>query len=245
MAHQSHTLKSYDEELNQVRALISKMGGFAEAQLTGAVEALMSRDTEMAHRIVAADRKLDEMESDTEALAIEIIARRGPVADDLRELISAIKIATMLERIGDYAKNIAKRTTVLAQSAPLKAIAIIPQMTREAQQMIRLVMDACVERDHERAVDVWVRDERVDALYNSLFRELLTYMMEEPKLITPCTHLLFIAKNIERVGDQATNIAELVFYMVEGVHMGERRPKKDDTSYTMVKGDNTQDGEAQ
>ncbi|MBB4210551.1 PhoU-like phosphate uptake regulator [Rhodothalassium salexigens DSM 2132] len=230
----THTLKSYDKELDDLRTLVSQMGGFAEAQVRSAVDCLTTRDTAMAERVVAADRKLDAMELELERQVHGIIARRSPVADDLRGVIAALKISGALERVGDYAKNIAKRATVLNQSSPIRAVGILPQMAAETQRMIADVIDAYVEADSGRAIDVWQRDERVDALYNSLFRELLTYMMENTRLITPCTHLLFCAKNLERVGDHATNIAEMVYFSITGVVMEDVRPKGDDTSYTTL-----------
>lgn len=231
---QTHTLKSYDKELGDLRTLISQMGGYAEAQVRGATDALVSRDTEMAERVVAADKKLDDMELELERRVVGIIARRSPVADDLRGIIAALKISGALERVGDYAKNIAKRATVLNQSSPIRAVGILPQMAGETRRMIADVIDAYVESDPATAIDVWHRDERVDALYNSFFRELLTYMMENTRLITPCTHLLFCAKNLERVGDHATNIAEMVYFSITGEIMEDVRPKGDDTSYTTV-----------
>lgn len=231
MANLPHTLKSYDKDLTDLRALVSQMAGYAEAQLEGAVQALVSRDIETARIIADTDNKLDELEQRVERLAVETIARRSPVANDLREIIAALKIAGALERIGDYAKNIAKRTIVLTQSSSVPALGILPQMAAEAGRMIGDVIDAFLEEESEVALEVWRRDQRVDALYNGLFRELLTHMMEDPKLITSCTHLLFCAKNVERVGDQATNIAELVYFAIEGETMQKTRPKQDVTAY--------------
>lgn len=233
-AKHSHTVKSYDRELSDLRALISEMGGFAETQVRNAVDSLTARDSEAAEKVVAADKKLDRMEIELERQVVAIIARRSPVADDLREIIATLKIAGALERVGDYAKNIAKRTTVLNQSSPIRAVGILPQMAAEAQRMIVDVIDAYVESDPAKAMDVWQRDERVDALYNSFFRELLTYMMETSKVITPCTHLLFCAKNLERVGDHATNIAEMVYFSITGEIMEDARPKGDATSYATL-----------
>ncbi len=228
------TVKSYDNELNTLRTMISRMGGMAEAQLGNAVNALIERNTDAAMRVLKDDKAIDHLELEIEKLAIQIIALRGPMADDLREIVAALKISGMLERIGDYGKNIAKRATVLSHTDPIKFVTLVPQMAGEAKKMIRDILDAFVERDSEKAYDVWEYDRHVDNLYNSLFRELLTYMMENPKLITPCTHLLFIAKNIERIGDHATNIAEIVYYAVEGEMLEEKRPKNDQTSFTNV-----------
>lgn len=229
-----HTIRAYDEELNRLRAIVAEMGGLAEAQLAGAVEALMNRDPELADKYVKMDKKIDRLELEADELVVQMIARRSPLADDLREIIAALKITTMLERIGDFAKNVAKRVAVIASSAPVKPAVTIPRMAAEAGRMIREVLDAYVERDSKKAVAVWLSDDRVDALYNSLFRELLTYMMESPQAITPSTHLLFIAKNLERIGDQATNIAEVIYFAIEGEVLDEQRPKADDTASTRV-----------
>ncbi|GAK32260.1 phosphate transport system regulatory protein PhoU [Iodidimonas nitroreducens] len=226
-----HTNKSYDEELDQLRATLSEMAGLAEAQLHNAVTALVARDMILAQKSIADDERIDRLEHLAEERAIEIIARRAPLADDLRELVAAIRLSGALERIGDYAKNIAKRTTVLVNVLPMRQISIIPEMAKQAQRMISDVMDAYIQRDSALAIDVWARDERIDLLYDSLFRELLTYMMEKPELITACTHLIFIAKNIERVGDQATNIAEVAYYMIEGRSMKDNRVKRDETAF--------------
>jgi phosphate transport system protein len=225
-----HTVKSYDEDLQQLRSLIAQMGGIAETQIMGAIDALQRRDSEMALRIVAADKALDLLEAETEQLAIRIIALRAPMADDLRDIVSALKISALLERIGDYAKNIAKRTTVLAQSTIIEPVAIVPEMGRLVAQMVKNVLDAYVGRDAVKARHVWESDKAVDDLYNSLFRSLLTYMMERPMHITPSAHLLFIAKNLERIGDHATNVAEIVHYNVTGEMIGDDRPKADSTS---------------
>lgn len=212
----THIVQSYDEHLDGVRSLLSQMAGRAETQLAEATTALLERNSELASRVIESDAAIDRMELDAERLAVEIIARRSPLADDLRELIAAIKIASALERIGDYAKNIAKRAETLAQDFALRQMGLLPEMVGETRRMVLAALDAFLERDAARAVDVWYRDERVDLLYESLFRELLTHMMESPKLITPSTHLLFVAKNLERAGDQATAIAELAYYAVEG-----------------------------
>lgn len=231
---QEHTVKSYDEELNQLRSMISRMGGLAEAQLMGAIEALIERDAEKAQRIVAADRSLDILELETETQAIQMIALRSPMAGDLREIVAALKISSALERIADYAKNVAKRSIVLNQSEPVKPAVLIPKMADLAKIMLKDVLDAYIDRDSRKALMVWESDKGIDELYNSLFRELLTYMMENPRLITPCTHILFIAKNIERIGDHVTNIAEIIYYQVEGENLDINRPKGDDTSFAVV-----------
>lgn len=229
-----HTVKSFDEDLRQLRSYISQMGGLAEAQIMGAIDALSSRDQDKARDIVAADRAIDDLEVEAERHAVQTIARRQPLADDLREVISALKIAALLERIADYAKNIAKRATVLSQTDPVQPMVIIPEMGRTVTHMLKDVLDAYGSRDAEKAHAVWVRDQNVDDLYNSLFRSLLTYMMENPQKITPSTHVMFIAKNLERIGDHATNIAEIIYFNVTGNYMEADRPKSDKTAYTIV-----------
>ena len=231
---QEHIVKAYDAEINRLRSMISEMGGLAEAQIADSIKALQQRDNELAEKVIAADKKLDKFEADVEKMTIQMIALRAPIADDLREIFSALKICSMLERIGDYAKNVAKRSLVLTKSETIKPAVIVPQMTHLIREMLKDVLDAYIDRDSEKALAVWQRDKAVDDLYNSLFRELLTYMMENPKLITPSAHLLFIAKNIERIGDHTTNIAEIVYFLVEGEILEESRPKSDNTSYADV-----------
>lgn len=225
-----HTVKSFDEEIEGLRTLIGQMGGHAEAQITDAVDAMMRRDVDAADAVVAQDVRLDAMETEAERMAVTMIAVRAPMADDLREIVAALKISAVIERIGDYGKNIAKRVTVLTQAAPVGPSVIIPEMARVAVSMVRDGLDAYVNRDAVLAREVMDRDELVDDLYNSLFRSLLTYMMENPHHITPSAHLLFIAKNLERVGDHATNIAEMVHFSVTGEHVAER-PKSDQTAF--------------
>ena len=229
-----HTVKSFDEDLRQLRSYISQMGGLAEAQIMGAIEALNSRDPEMARAIVARDRAIDDLEVEAERHAVQTIARRQPLADDLREVISALKIAALLERIADYAKNIAKRATVLSQTDPVQPMVIIPEMGRTVTHMLKDVLDAYGSRDADKARAVWERDKNVDDFYNALFRSLLTYMMENPQKITPSTHVMFIAKNLERIGDHATNIAEIIYFNVTGTYMEADRPKSDETAYAIV-----------
>jgi phosphate transport system protein len=193
------------------------------------VDALMSRNAEAAQIIIENDKRLDALEAEAEALAVRIIALRAPLADDLREIVSALKIAGVLERIGDYAKNIAKRSAVIAQSQPVGPAVIIPEMARLVVEIIRDTLDAFVDRDPVKALALLQRDQQVDEYYNSLFRALLTFMMENPHYITPSTHLLFVAKNLERIGDHATSVAEMVYYSVTGQRPAER-PKNDFTS---------------
>jgi phosphate transport system protein len=225
----AHTVKSFDEDIAQLRAVITRMGGLCETQIAESVDALMSRNAEAAKTIIENDKRLDALEAEAEALAVRIIALRAPLADDLREIVAALKIAGVLERIGDYAKNIAKRSAVVAQSQPVAPAVIIPEMARVVVEIIRDTLDAFVDRDPVKAVALLQRDQQVDEYYNSLFRALLTFMMENPHYITPSTHLLFVAKNLERIGDHATSVAEMVYYSVTGQRPAER-PKNDFTS---------------
>ncbi|MCM0033216.1 phosphate signaling complex protein PhoU [Sandarakinorhabdus limnophila] len=225
----AHTVKSFDEDIAQLRAVITRMGGLCESQIAESVDALMNRNAEAAQTIIENDKRLDALEAEAEALAVRIIALRAPLADDLREIVAALKIAGVLERIGDYAKNIAKRSAVVAQSQPVGPAVIIPEMARVVVEIIRDTLDAFVDRDPVKAVALLQRDQQVDEYYNSLFRALLTFMMENPHYITPSTHLLFVAKNLERIGDHATSVAEMVYYSVTGQRPAER-PKNDFTS---------------
>ncbi len=226
----AHTVRSFDDELNQLRSLIGQMGGLAEAQVIDAVDALARRNSEKAMEVVARDAELDAMEQEAERQAVNIIALRAPMADDLREIVSALKISAVIERIGDYGKNIAKRVPVLTEVGPIGPGVIIPEMARASATMIREALDAYVDRDAELARHVMERDQHIDDFYNSLFRSLLTYMMENPHHITASAHLLFIAKNLERVGDHATNIAEMVYFTATGEYLAER-PKTDRTAF--------------
>ncbi|HEX9449661.1 MAG TPA: phosphate signaling complex protein PhoU [Dongiaceae bacterium] len=225
-----HTVKSFDDELKHLSQVIAEMGGLAESQLAAAIDALVRRDSDLAGRVVQADKRIDDLEQEIGNFTVRILALRQPMAQDLREVVAAIKIAADLERIGDYAKNIAKRALILNQGAPMRPVNSIPRMGALAQQIVKGVLDAFIEKDADRAHAAWRRDEDVDEMYNSLFRELLTYMMEDPRNISPCTHLLFIAKNIERIGDHATNIAEIVYFLVHGKSLDESRPKGDTTN---------------
>ena len=215
-----HTVKSYDDELKQLNQIIAQMGGLAEAQMQAAIEALMHRDADLAGQAVQSDARIDELEHQVSHLTVRILALRQPMALDLREVVAALKISSDLERIGDYAANVAKRAIALSQVAPVKPLAAIPRMGRLVQEIIKDVLDAYVEKDADKAIEVWQRDEEVDEMYTSLFRELLTYMMEDPRNITQCTHLLFCSKSLERVGDHATNIAEHAYYLETGRQIG-------------------------
>src|SRR5271170_3324910 len=196
-----HVTRAYDEELRRLNNTVAEMGGLAESQLGTAIEAVMTRDTELAARVVEADVKVDQLERELDNLAIRLLALRQPVARDLREIFAAIKIASDLERICDYAANVAKRSIVLDQSPPVQPVHAVPRMARLAELLVKDVIDAYVARDADKAYVVWMRDEELDEMYAGLFRELLTYMMEDPRNIGPSIHLLFMAKNIERIGD--------------------------------------------
>ena len=229
-----HIVKSYDEELNHLNEALLQMGGLAEANLSAAIEAAATRDVELANRIRGEDAKIDDLEFQVDQMAVRLLALRQPMAKDLRNVIAALKISAALERIGDYAANVAKRSIALAKSRAVRPAGHIPRMGRLVQHMIKDVLDAYTQGDAEKAKAVWLRDQDVDDLYNSLFRELLTYMMEDPRNITPCTHLLFIAKNIERMGDHCTNIAEIIYFMVIGKPLTDERPKGEDAAFTVI-----------
>ena len=228
-----HIVKAFDEDLKRLNNVIAEMGGLAEAQLSQAVDCLVRRNSELATQVVQDDKRIDALETEVGQMTVRMLALRQPMAQDLREVVAAIKIASDIERIGDYAKNIAKRAIVLSAIAPMKPAASIPRMSQLALSIIKDVLDAYIEKDAEGARAAWRRDEDVDEMYNSLFREMLTYMMEDPRNIGPCTHLLFIAKNIERIGDHATNIAEIVYFLVHGRSLDEERPKGDTTNVSI------------
>ena len=217
-----HTLKAFDQDIDRVRALISQMGGLAEHAIGEAMRCLTQRDVEGAQRVVENDKKLDALEIETERRAVQLIALRAPMAGDLRDVVAALKISGVVERIGDYAKNIAKRVPLLEGAGKIEPLALLPEMARIAAGMVHDVLDAFVQRDEEMAVQVWERDSAVDDFYDSIFRTLLTHMIENPQNIGQSAHLLFVAKNLERVGDHATNIAEMVYYAATGQHMPER-----------------------
>ena len=229
-----HTVKAFTEQLETLAAAVSQMGGLAEAQLANAIEAIGRRDTALAESAVGGDKDVDALQQQIEERALRLLALRQPMAVDLRETLAAIKIASELERIGDLAKNIAKRAIVLNKEQPIRLTQSLARMGRAALSQLKLVLDSYSNRDSGGAETVWRQDGEIDEIYNSLFRELLTYMMEDPRTIGMCTHLLFVAKNIERTGDHATNIAEVVYHMVTGTHLATERPKADTTSETNV-----------
>ncbi len=231
----SHIVSSFDEDLQKLRDKITDMAELVADQFSDAECALTTKDLKLAAQVKEKDNYVDQMEQEIEKTAIEMIAIRSPMADDLREIISAIKISNALERIGDYAKNLSKRVSVLSEVGDYTvSSSIISQMISIINVMNEDVIDAYIHKSPEKAISVWTRDLAVDNLYNSLFRELLTYMMENPEYITAATHLLFVAKNVERAGDHITNIAELIYYIVEGTPLEMVRPKGDNSSETNV-----------
>lgn len=228
-----HIVRSYEEELALLNNKIAKMGGLAEKVLGQSFDALDRRDPDLAASTIGEDEEIDQLQREIEEQAVVMIARRQPMAYDLRQIMAALRISADLERIGDLGKNIAKRAVaVVTEQQPKQLMLGLKHMGELSLNQLKEVLDAFIERDAERALSVWYKDEEIDAMYNSLFRELLTYMMEDPRNIGLCTHLLFGAKNIERVGDHATNIAETVYYLVHGRPITDQRPKGDTTSST-------------
>jgi phosphate transport system protein len=225
-----HIVKAYDADIASLKTMLASMGGLAEEQLDNAIMALAKRDIPLADQVIARDDKLDEIEREIEEKAILTIAKRQPMALDLREIMVAIRISSDIERIGDLAKNTAKRTHAISEALPRRLSTGLSRMGNMAQTQLKNVLDAYSRADDEKAMAVWRADEDLDALYNSIFRELLTYMMEDPRNISLCTHLLFGAKNLERIGDHTTNIAENIHYLVHGKTISEGRPKKDVTA---------------
>lgn len=222
-----HTVKAFDDDINRLRGLISEMGGRAEQALTRAMTALNTGDLQLASEVIRDDARIDALEAEVERLAVEVIALRAPMADDLRELIASLKIVSVVERIGDYSKNIAKRVAQLNESRSIEAIPLLMSMSELVVGLVRDSLDSFARRDAELARNVTVRDKPVDDFYNSIFRALVTFMMENPRSISESAHLLFVAKNLERIGDHATNIAEMVHYVVTGTRL-EDREKGDD-----------------
>jgi len=217
-----HTVKAFDDEIGALRGLIAEMGGLAEVAIAQAVEALVKRDNDLAALVIANDARIDALEVEVDRLAVRIIALRAPMADDLRDVISALKISGVIERIGDYAKNIAKRIGEVEGRAKIEPLTLIPAMAGIAQSMVKDVLDAYAARDAKLAVEVVDRDEKVDEFYNSIFRNLVAHMMENPATISSAAQLLFVARNLERIGDHATNVAELVYYAATGEYYADR-----------------------
>ena len=227
-----HTAKAFDTDLQEITRKVAEMGGLVERQITDAVQALVERDVELGERVMAADPQVDALQREIEEKSILTIARRQPMAVDLREIVGAMRVCNDLERIGDHAKHIGKRVVALdGDFYPQKLIRGVEHMAELVAAQLKQVLDAYASRDLPAALAVWKGDEEVDAMCTSLFRELLTYMMEDPRNITFCMHLMFCAKDIERMGDHATNIAETVYYMIEGRPITDQRPKGDPTNF--------------
>ncbi len=217
-----HTVKAFDNEISKLRGLIAEMGGLAEVSIKDAIDALIENDEEKAKRVVAADAKLDALEAEVDRMAVRLIALRAPMADDLRDVIAALKISGVVERMGDYAKNIAKRVKNIEIPSTMEPLTLIPAMADIAQGMVRDVLNAYASRDELLAVEVINRDEKLDSFYNSIFRNLVSHMMESPQTISSAAQLLFVARNLERIGDHATNVAEMVYFAATGTYFAER-----------------------
>ena len=219
---QQHTVKAFDEDITRLRGLIAEMGGLAEVAIAESIDALIKGSQELAGQVIARDKRIDALEAEVDKLAVRVIALRAPMADDLREVIAALKIAGVLERIGDYAKNIAKRANRIEERRQFEPLTLIPAMADVAAEMVHDVLTAYAARDPAIATEVVERDNKVDAFYNSIFRNLLTHMMENPSAISSAAQLLFVARNLERIGDHATNVAEQVYYAATGNYLAER-----------------------
>lgn len=211
-----HTVKAFDEDITRLRGLIAEMGGLAELSITEALDALVKGSEEIAQRVIARDKKIDALEAEVDRMAVNVIALRAPMADDLREVIAALKIAGVVERIGDYAKNISKRIGRIEARKQFEPLTLLPAMGEIAVEMVHDVLTAYGARDPILAQEVIVKDSKVDAFYNSIFRNLVSYMVENPATISSAAQLLFVARNIERIGDHATNVAEMVYYAATG-----------------------------
>jgi phosphate transport system protein len=229
-----HIVKSYEQELKRLADLMAEMGGLVESQMALAAQAVVQQDGAAAARAIEIDPSVDALEREVEQFVIRLLALRQPVANDLRKIVAALKITSDLERIGDYSANVAKRSMILAQFKMPYSLTGIAHMARMVQENLKAVIDAVSETDAAKAIAVWRSDQAVDDIYNTIFRELITYMIEDPRNITPCTHLLFIAKNLERIGDHATNIAEKVHYTATGEILPETRPKGDNSPYPAI-----------
>jgi phosphate transport system protein len=236
MSEQSeHLVKSFDQDLKRLTDMLIRMGGIVENQVVLASEAVMERNAEAASRTVEEDVKVDALEREVDAFVIRMLALRQPMAADLRHIVAGLKITGDLERIGDYASNVAKRSIVLAQFPAPYSLGGLASMLGLVQGQLKSIIDALGSNDSDKAIEVWRSDRAVDDIYNTIFRELITYMMEDPRNITPCTHLLFIAKNLERIGDHTTNIAETIYYAVKGEVIPDVRPKGDTSVYAVVR----------
>lgn len=220
-----HTVKAFDEDITRLRGLIAEMGGLAEVSIGEAMDALVKGSNELAKAVIGRDKRIDELESEVDKLAVRVIALRAPMADDLREVIAALKIAGVIERIGDYAKNIAKRTGQIEGRKKFEPLTLIPAMAEVAAEMVHDVLTAYAARDPELAREVIERDAKVDAFYNSIFRNLVSHMMENPATISSAAQLLFVARNLERIGDHATNVAEMVYFAATGDYLADREDR--------------------
>ncbi|CAA7614857.1 Phosphate-specific transport system accessory protein PhoU homolog [Candidatus Terasakiella magnetica] len=227
---EQHIVKSFDIELGKLDEALARMGGLAESQMASAIQALESRDSDLAAQVIEGDAKVDACDAFINEQAVKVLALRAPVADDLRTVVTALKVAGEIERMADLAANAAKRSRVLNQLPPVEPMRSLIRLGRLALVMVKDVLDAYLSHDAERALTVRERDQEIDNVYSSLFREILTYMMEDPRTITPCSHLMFIAKNIERIGDHATNITEMTYFRVTGKTVAEQRIKTDTSS---------------
>ncbi len=230
-----HIVKSYQLELRRLRDLLVEMGGLVEAQVAAATVAVVEQDLDAATRTVEQDPAVDALEREVETFVIRLLALRQPMAQDLRQIVAALKMTSDFERIGDYAANVAKRSIVLSQFNLSFKLTGLAHMARMVQESLKLTVDAVGDADADKAIQVWRSDQAVDDIYTAIFRELVTYMMEDPRNITPCTHLLFIAKNLERIGDHATNIAETVHFAATGEALPEKRPKGDSANYAVIR----------
>jgi phosphate transport system protein len=229
-----HTVRAFTEELEALSADIARMGGLAEQALTHAVTAIARRDAAVARSVIDGDAKIDDLQREIERKIMRLLALRQPMGRDLRQTVAALKLAADLERIGDLAKNVAKRALTIQEFDPIALTRAIERMGKLAATQLKIVLDAFVSHEIAGAVSVWTNDEELDEHYNSLFRELLTYMMEDPRMIGPGAHLLFVAKNIERIGDHCTNIAEVIHYLETGEEIGSDRPKSVDTGFDQI-----------
>ncbi len=234
----SHIVKAYDEELADLNRLIVEMGGLVESQLASAIEVLIKHMPEEAKAVIKQDKKIDEMEIAIDQLATRLLALRQPMGEDLRNIVAALKMSNNIERMGDYGKNIAKRAITISHLPILnKTSASIERMGEMVRIMIRETLDAYIRKDKDLALEVIEKDQQVDQIHTSLFREILTYMSANPDTATSCTHLLFIVKNIERIGDHTTNLAEQIYYIVSGELVNEDRVKEDKSAYVAVEGE--------
>ena len=226
-----HTVKAFDQDIGELRALISQMGGLAEQAIHDAMKALQRGDARLAKQVRDKDKAIDAIEAEVERLTVRVIALRAPMADDLREVVAALKIAAVVERIGDYAKNIAKRVPMIHEGREkIEAVSLLPAMAQLASDMVHDVLDAFSARDAEKAAEICKRDSALDDFYDSIFRTLVTFMIENPQTISQVAHLLFVAKNIERIGDHATNVAEMVYFAATGSYLTDREASEQETN---------------